>query len=68
MTLEEDLAARLLSESHRSGRPIAELVNEYLRVVQRPFVVKARPLGLHPGLEYDNVGELIESVEGPHRR
>lgn len=53
---------------------IKDAVNYYLRVgldVQaqmtsaKPFVVRARPLGLPPGLSYDNVEELIEQLEGP---
>ena len=31
----------------------------------KPFVIHARPLGLPPGLSYDNVEELIEQLEGP---
>ncbi len=33
----------------------------------KPFVVRARPLGLKPGLSY-NVEELLDQVEGPSRR
>jgi hypothetical protein len=32
---------------------------------KKRFVVTPRPLGLPPGLSYDNVEELIEALEGP---
>jgi len=32
------------------------------------FVVRAQPLGLPPGLSYDNVEELIEQLEGPFHK
>jgi hypothetical protein len=31
---------------------------------RKPFVVTPRPMGLPPGLSYDNVEELIEALEG----
>ena len=77
LTLDDDLAAKLKAESRRSGRPFREIVNETLRrgfVTRRitgqrpPFKVKARDLGLKPGLSLDNVWELIEQIEGPLHR
>jgi len=29
----------------------------------KPFVVKARAMGLLPGISYDNIGELLESLD-----
>ena len=77
LTLDDDLAVRLQSESRRSGRPFKDVVNEYLRRgleasrAPRPrtaFKVKARPLGIHAGLDYDNVADLLEQIEGPVAR
>jgi len=77
LTLDEDVAVRLQNESRRSGRSFKELVNECLRrglesgrvpPSRTPFKVKARPLGVHPGLDYDNVADLIEQIEGPRGR
>lgn len=34
----------------------------------KPFVVHPRPLGLPPGLSYDNVEGLIEALESPLHR
>ncbi len=74
LTLDDDVAAKLELEARRSGRSFKETVNELLRLAlsarrkqqrRRPFTVRARDLGLRPGLEYDNVGDLLEQVEGP---
>lgn len=35
---------------------------------RKPFVVHPRPLGLPPGLSYDNIGDLLEALEGPLQR
>jgi len=74
LTLDEDVAAKLKAESRRLGRSFRETVNETLRrglasqrVVGRrqPFKVATRDLGdLKPGLALDNVGGLLEQVEG----
>ncbi len=75
LTLDNDVAAKLKTEARRSGRPIKQIVNETLReglakpkarAKLPPFKVKARNLGLRPGLSYDNIGLLLEQIEGPH--
>ncbi len=38
------------------------------RPVRKKFVVKPRAMGLPPGLSYDNIGELLEAIEGPLHR
>ena len=78
LTLDEDVATKLQSESRRSGRSFREVVNETLRrgLAQRPpasaataFRVVARDLGeLRPGFTIDNVSDLLEQVEGPEHR
>lgn len=74
LTLDEDVAAKLRAESRRTGLPFREVVNETLRrglasrratSERKPFKVRARDLGLKPGLSLDNVAELLEQVEGP---
>jgi len=60
----------------RSGASFKELVNSYIRKgfvaskqeSRKPFVVTARAMGLPPGLTYDNIEELIETIEGPSHR
>jgi len=78
LTLDDDVAAKLKTESQRAGRSFREIVNETLRrglesrratAQRRRFKVTARDLGnLRPGLCLDNVAELIEQVEGPLHR
>jgi hypothetical protein len=72
LTLDDDIANLLNKEIRRSGISFKEGVNRYLRIglmtskrqIRKPFVVTPRPLGLPPGLSYDRVEELLESIEG----
>ena len=77
LTLDDDVVAKLKSEMRRAGKSFKETVNEFLRLglqtkrpskANKPFVVKARPMGLSPSLNYDKVGELLEQLEGPLTR
>jgi hypothetical protein len=77
ITLETDVAAKLKAETKKTGRPFKTVVNEYLRLGftvreqlhgHKPFKVKARPMGLKAGVNIDNVGELLEQIEGPSHR
>jgi plasmid stability protein len=78
LTLEDDLAARLKAEARRTGRPFKALVNEALRAglshrrrspSKPPFTIKPHDFGgLQPGISLDNIGELLERIEGPHNR
>ncbi len=77
MTLDEDVAARLKAEVRKTGKPFKAIVNETLRdglVRPRPgkklppFRVKARPMGLRPGLNYDCIGALLEYLDDPNER
>ena len=78
LTLDDDVAAKLRSESRRSGRPFREVVNDTLRrglMTQRTTVrrqalkIKPRDLGnLKPGISLDSIPELLEQVEGPFHR
>jgi hypothetical protein len=73
LTLEDDVASLLNKEVRRSGITFKQAVNHFLRMglmaskeqTKKRFVVTPRPLGLPPGLSYDNVEELIEALEGP---
>ncbi len=72
LTLDDDVANLLNQEIRRSGVSFKEGVNRFLRIglmaskrqVRKAFVVTPRPLGLPPGLSYDHIEELLESVEG----
>ena len=78
LTLDDDVAAKLKAEAHRSGRPFRAIVNELLRrglasrratAARQAFRVTARDLGdLRPGLALDDVAGLIEQVEGTLHR
>lgn len=77
LTLDEDVAFQLKSETRKSGKPFKQVVNETLRegfLMQKkakelpPYRVKARPLGLRPGLSLDSISKLLEEVEGPLHR
>lgn len=77
LTLDDDVAARLQLASRRTGQSFREVVNETLRrglqqqpaTVRAPFRVNTRDMGeLRAGISLDNIGELIESLEGPLAR
>jgi plasmid stability protein len=78
LTLDDDVAAKLRSRARRTGRAFKDVVNEALRtgLAATPasrsparFIVKARDLGhVKPGLNVDNIGELLEQIEGPRHR
>jgi len=77
LTLDEDVAARLQTEARRSGRPFRTVVNEHLRAslarqktlrALPPFILTPRSLGgAVPGVSYDNIGNLLDDIEGAHR-
>jgi hypothetical protein len=78
LTLDEDVAAKLKQLSRRSGHSFRDVVNDTLRrglasrmpaAVRPPFKVHARDLGaLRPGLSLDDIGGLLDEVEGPQHR
>ena len=77
ITLDDDVAAKLDEELRKRGGHFKDLVNELLRLglnvrrdlaSSKPFKVRPRSLGVHSGLAYDNIGELLERIEGPAHR
>lgn len=73
LSLDEDVAAKLKSESRKSGKSFRETVNDFLRIglnsrkESRPpkrFHVKTRNLYPREGFNFDNIGDLLEQVEG----
>lgn len=76
LTLDDDVAAKLREQVRKSGNSLKEIVNEALRVglnrstpkkARKRFVVTARPLGLPAGMSYDNIGDLLDQLDGPVR-
>jgi hypothetical protein len=74
LTLDEDVSVKLEEELRKRGGSFKELVNELLRLglntrrelgKVKPFKVRARSLGKRTGLDYDNIGQLLEQLEGP---
>ena len=74
LTLDEDVAAKLKAEARRNGKAFKEIVNGLLRDAlnakrvqpgRKAFKVDARPMGLRPGIDLDNIGQLLEQLEGP---
>ncbi len=77
LTLDDDVAAKVAATMRQSQTTLRETINSLLRTALnepkpaaplRRFRVKARDLGLLPGLSYDDVGELLERLEGPAHR
>jgi len=76
VTFDDDVASLLKKEARKSGEPFKQVVNRFLRLgltaakqpARKPFVVKPWNLRPPPGLDFDNVEELIEALEGPYHR
>jgi hypothetical protein len=76
ITLDDDVAERLKAETLRSGQSFKETVNNVIRrglmarsaPQEAPRLHESRELGLRPGIDLDNIEELLDQVEGPTRR
>lgn len=77
VTLERDLLEKLTREARRSGESMRETLDRVLRrglYPPRPsgkprrFRVRARDLGLRPGVDLDNIEQLLDQSSGPWRR
>lgn len=72
LTLEPDVALAIRQEMRRRGKTLKTVVNERLRSGLRsgdrksglpPFRVKARHLGLRPGIDPDKMNQLNDELE-----
>lgn len=73
ITLDKDVEKKLDAEMRRQkGKSFKDVVNETLRIglltrrelrAAELFKVEARPMGVMPGLNYNNIGDLIEHLE-----
>ena len=78
LTLDEDVAGKLQALARRTGRAFKAVVNDVLRqglatTTARPasprFTVKARDLGARRAdVALDNIGDVLERIEGPLHR
>ena len=77
ITLTPDVEDKIKSEMRERGVSFKEAVHSLIRLgyetrqkepPRKPFKIKARDLGERPGMNYDNVWELIEKLEGPDYR
>lgn len=77
LTLEDDVVVRLHDATRRTGRPLKAVVNDAIRAgldptgaIRRtpPFRVRARRMGLRPGVELDDIGGLLDRLDGPDHR
>ena len=74
ITLDEAVEQALREYAARRGikfkRALNDLLQEGLRQSGRakrakPYRSEPKAVGLRPGLSFDNVGELLEQIEGP---
>ncbi|HEX9407796.1 MAG TPA: hypothetical protein VF975_10805 [Thermoanaerobaculia bacterium] len=73
VTLDDDVAAKLDSESRRTGAPFRQVLNEAVRRGLQPktvgqkkrFKVRSRNLGARPDLNFDCISRLLDEIEGP---
>jgi hypothetical protein len=77
LTLYPDVAAKAKRSAARLRKPFKEVINQALRIgldellnpkVSKPYRTDARPLGLRPGLSYDDIAELLTHAEGETHR
>ena len=76
VTIDDDVAALLNKEMHKSGQPFKQVLNQTLRLglsaskqpPRKPFKVKPWNLQPPPGQSFDNVHELLDALDGPERR
>lgn len=75
ITLEPDVLQKIKTEMKRTGHGFKEVVNSLLRrsftaprLEDKPFKLKARRMGLRQDLDFSNIGELIERLEGPFHK
>jgi hypothetical protein len=76
LTLDDDVAAKLIAEARRAGKRFKDVVNDCLRQglnAKRqprpavPFTIHPRPLDPVPGVSFDNIEALLDQIEGPSR-
>lgn len=76
VTLDDDIANKLKDRMAHSGATFKETLNTCLRLgleqpreeeLAKPFTIKPRSLGLRPGIDLDDIGGLLDLLDGPAR-
>lgn len=74
VTLDDDVADKLHDRMRQSGGSFKETLNDCLRrgldqpnenALAVPFAVEARSMGLRPGIDLDDIGGLLDLLDGP---
>ena len=74
VTLDDDVVDKLRDQMRFSGATFKEALNTCLRRgLESPsdtdlatsFSVQARPMGLRPGIDLDDIGGLLDLLDGP---
>jgi len=77
LTLDEDLYRRLRRQANKRNLAFKAMVNQLLRSAldaqdvaapTPPFVVVPKDMGWRDDLDFDNIGHLLEQVDGPLHR
>lgn len=77
LTLDKDVAERAKKVVAKLGKPFKQVVNEALRLglqqiehppKTKPYRYKPHNMGLRPGLNLDNIQEVIAQIEGDEAR
>jgi hypothetical protein len=73
ITLEDDVIEKARSAAIRLRTPFREVINEALRAglekveapaTERAYSTKPHKMGLKPGMNLDNIQELLARIEG----
>lgn len=72
LTLDPDVSAKIKRTVAELRKPFKVVVNDLLRAgfekntkpKSKPYRSKTFPMGLKPGYNYDNIGELLSQAEG----
>ena len=80
VTLDDDVVATVKEEMKKGdGKTFKAAVNDLIRLgryhrveleklPRKPFKVRAKNLGTYPHLNYDDIGALLEEIEGPFHK
>ena len=77
LNIDDDVLERARALSAKLHSPFKRVINEALRAgleqvekpaSQRPYVTKPHPMGLSPGLDLNNIQELLAQVDGEDAR